>query len=409
MTDQPSEVRECVAAARSYLESLCALAPHRRTGSPGNRAATDFFARSARDWGYEIDAAPFPCLDHETGRVSLSSGGKAFPVEIGPYSPAAEVISPLVAVSTLAELEKSSCRGKILLLRGEICAEPLMPKNFPFYNPDHHRKIYSLIEEKNPAAVVTAPPRNPEMIGAVYPFPLIEDGDFDIPSAFCSDATGDEIASRAGQSFCLSIEARRIPATACNVILRKNPTAARKIVVCAHIDTREGTPGASDDGSGTVVLLLLARLLRDYRGKLGIEIAALNGEDHYSVAGQKDYLSRYGDGLKAAALAVNIDDVGYREGKTAYSFYECPEALKKQAAHAFAAFPGLMEGPPWFQGDHMIFVQSGVPSVAFTAERMAVLMATVTHTARDTPEIVDPAKLAETALALRRLVELLGE
>lgn len=409
MTDQPSEVRECVAAARSYLETLCALAPHRRTGSPGNRAATDFFARSARDWGFQADTTSFPCLDHETGRVSLSSGGRAFPVEIGPYSPAGGVISPLVAVSTLAELEKSSCRGKILLLRGEICAEPLMPKNFPFYNPDHHRKIYSLIEEKNPAAVVTAPPRNPEMIGAVYPFPLIEDGDFDIPSVFCSDATGDEIASRAGRSFSLTIDARRIPATACNVILRKNPPAARKVVVCAHIDTREGTPGASDDGSGTVVLLLLARLLRDYRGKLGIEIAALNGEDHYSAAGQKDYLSRSGDGLKAAALAVNVDDVGYREGKTAYSFYECPEALKKQAAGAFAAFPGLMEGPPWFQGDHMIFVQSGVPSIAFTAERMAELMATVTHTARDTPEIVDPAKLAEVAFALRSLVELLGE
>ena len=232
MTNQPSEVRDFVAAARSYLESLCALAPHRRTGSPGNRAATDFFARSARDWGFQADTAPFPCLDHEAGRVSLSSGGQAFPVEIGPYSPACAVAAPLVAVSTLAELEKSSCRGKILLLRGEICAEPLMPKNFPFYNPDHHRKIYSLIEEKNPAAVVTAPPRNPEMIGAVYPFPLIEDGDFDIPSVFCSDATGDEIASRSGRSFSLSIESRRIPATACNVILRKNPAADRKVVVC---------------------------------------------------------------------------------------------------------------------------------------------------------------------------------
>ena len=31
--------------------------------------------------------------------------------------------------------------------------------------------------------------RNPELVGALYPFPLFEDGDFDIPSVFM---TGDE-------------------------------------------------------------------------------------------------------------------------------------------------------------------------------------------------------------------------
>ncbi len=52
----------------------------------------------------------------------------------------------------------------------------------------------------------------------------------------------------------------------------------------------------------------------------------------------------------------------------------------------------------------MIFVQSGLPAIAFTAELMPELMATVTHTPADQPELVDPQKLVEIARALESLV-----
>ena len=52
-----------------------------------------------------------------------------------------------------------------------------------------------------------------------------------------------------------------------------------------------GTPGALDNASGTTVLLLLAELLADYRGSLGVDIVAINGEDYYSAPGEIVYLS----------------------------------------------------------------------------------------------------------------------
>jgi len=64
------------------------------------------------------------------------------------------------------------------LLKGAICAEQLMPKNFVFYNPDHHKRIYALLEKKKPAGIIAATEKKPEMVGALYPFPLIVDGDF---------------------------------------------------------------------------------------------------------------------------------------------------------------------------------------------------------------------------------------
>jgi aminopeptidase YwaD len=52
----------------------------------------------------------------------------------------------------------------------------------------------------------------------------------------------------------------------------------------------------------------------------------------------------------------------------------------------------------------MIFVQKGRPAIAFAAERMRELMRKFTHTAADTPEIVDCRKLVEVAEAIRDFI-----
>jgi len=386
-----------------YLNTLCVTIRNRRTGSPGNRAATEFFARTIEPWGYMLDTHPFACLDHESKRAACSCNEASFHVEISPYSLPCDVSSELISVTTVEELERTECRNKILLMRGEICAEQLMPKNFVFYNPDHHKRLYALLEAKQPAAIVTATARNPDLVGALYPFPLIEDGDFDIPSVFCTDVVGVEIAAKTAKMFHLKTEARRIPSAAYNVIARKNPEAEGKIICCAHIDTYINTPGASDNASGVIVLLLLAEMLRYTPVKAGIEILAMNGEDNFSAGGEMDYLRRYGDDLKNALFAVNIDDLGYRKGRSAYSFYECSGEFAQTAHAAFARYPGLIPGDCWYQSDHMVFVQNSVPAIALTSDQISELMANFTHTPKDTPDIVDCEKLVEAAEALRDL------
>jgi len=52
----------------------------------------------------------------------------------------------------------------------------------------------------------------------------------------------------------------------------------------------------------------------------------------------------------------------------------------------------------------MIFVQKGIPAIAFTAEKMRDLMAKITHTQKFTAELVDYAKLVEIASALKELI-----
>ncbi len=426
------------ANAERHLRTLCSVAPNRRTGSPGNREATEYFARVVRSFGYTTDTTPFPCLDWSHGRSSLSNGSSEYVIEASPYSLGCDLSAPLVTAATADELRSLDCSKRILLLTGSLASEQLMPKHFPFYNPEHHQQLYALLERKRPAAIVAATQRNPESAGALYPFPLIVDGDFHIPCAHCTAETGERIASNGDGEFRLTIDAERRESSASNVVVRTHPDAARKIVVTAHIDAYEDTPGATDNAAGVVVLLLLAELLAsDSGGRIagdrmpdtspterfageigraaagdtsspGIEIAALNGEDHYGAPGQKDYLARYGESLESARAVINIDGAGYREGATAYSIYDCPDDVRRATEAAFARYSGLIEGPQWFAGDHSIFLQRGVPAIAITTARVEQLLARAAHTPEDSPEIVDCAKLAELAGALADLLGKIG-
>ncbi len=51
-----------------------------------------------------------------------------------------------------------------------------------------------------------------------------------------------------------------------------------------------------------------------------------------------------------------------------------------------------------------MFVQRGIPAVAVTSAQIWELSESTTHTSRDVPEIVDPARLARIALALRDVI-----
>ena len=70
-------------------------------------------------------------------------------------------------------------------------------------------------------------------------------------------------------------------------------------------------------------------------------------------------------------------------------------------------YPDLIEGEQWYSGDHMIFAQKSIHTMAITSENIIELMHTITHTHADVPEIVDYRKLVELSRALKQLVNVL--
>ncbi len=394
--------------ALAHLKYLCGIKPNRRTGSPGNREAAAYLAAQFQDLGYEVDQTPFDTLDYQTSGAVLSGLPQEAEIQTSPYSPGCDVSAELIGVSSVEELKAAEAAGKVLLLQGEISAEQLMPKNFVFYNPDHHQSIIALLEEKRPAALITATSESPGAAGALSPFPLIVDGDFEIPSVYCSETSGRQIAESLGREVRLEIRSQRQPARANNVIASRRGKSPRKVTLMAHFDTYEDTPGAIDNASGVIILLLAADLLADYQPAFNLEIVAFNGEDHYSAGGQMDYLQRYGQDLPKIDLAVNVDGVAFRGGKTACSFYDCSPEMEAIGRRVFQNYQHLVEGEAWYSGDHMIFVQHQVPCLALTSSRMPELLTTVIHTEQDLPELVSPQQLHEAASALAELVRTLS-
>ena len=81
--------------------------------------------------------------------------------------------------------------------------------------------------------------------------------------------------------------------TLVNVLARYRPEAERRLLLLAHWDTRPRAdqakdpaqqelpvPGANDGGSGTAVLLELARIMSDALPPLGVDLLFVDGEDY---------------------------------------------------------------------------------------------------------------------------------
>jgi len=390
----------------SYLETLCKEILERSVGSEGNRRATSFFEKELSSLGWQTEMSELDVLDWEDGGATLQVADQSFNVLVSPYSLGCSVQAPLISVSCLEELERQEISGTILLLSGDIAKEQLMPKNFVFYNPEEHQNIIALLEQKQPAAIISATGRNAALAGGVYPFPMIEDGDFDIPSVYTTEAEGKNLLSCIGKSAILESRSTRIPAKAYNVIARKGKDMAKRIVITAHIDAKKGTPGAIDNATGVATLLLLAELLKDYDGDRMLEIVAFNGEDYYAVPGQMDYIGKNQDHFESIVLNINIDGAGYKEGKTALSFFNVPEAMKAMCNDMLVKYDGITEGIQWPQGDHSIFIQHGCPAIAVSSQWFIdhIDSQEITHTPKDNIAIVDCRKVIEIAEALNWLL-----
>lgn len=395
--------------ATSYLEQLCFQHPHRQVGSIGNHAAVQFFKDTLAMFSMDVETQDFTCMDWEDGGATLSVNGKTFPVQVSPYSLGCEVEAPLAFATSIAELSQLDLQNKILVLHGEIAQEQIMPKNFVFYNPEHHQALVKLLEEKNPLAIIAITGRDPGLAGGVYPFSLFEDGDFNIPSIYMKDVDGEALLGCDGEIAVINSKAVRHPSTGSNVIGRKGGGSGKRVVICAHIDAKVDAPGALDNGTGVVANLLLGEMLQDYDGALAVEILAVNGEDYYSAAGEMKYLEENTGKFGDMVLAINMDCVGYLEGPTAFSLYNLPDAMAESFKRSAADFPGLVEGEQWYQSDHSVFIQQGVPAIAFTSEVFPMLTTEITHTPKDHPRLVDIGKIVETAQFLRAFVDELNE
>jgi aminopeptidase YwaD len=346
----------------------------------------------------------FDAVDWEHGDARLETGGEAYEAWVGPYSMPYDGEAILTSASSIEEIESDAIRDTIVLLHGELAKDPFMPKNFVFYNPEGHKRAIRALEEHEPAAIVAATGKSLNA-GGLYPFPIIEDADFDIPSAYLRDVDGERLLAHVGERISLGFESVRTTVRGEHLVARKRGDLPGRVVVFGHIDTREGTPGALDNATAVAALLGLARLLEEHESGYTVDLVPLNGEDYYAAPGQMLWVAENEGRMEEIVLGMNADAAGCAGQKTAVSLYECPEPIASVVNGAVDARESFVIGDPWPQSDHSIFVQYGVPAVAVTSENLIELGTEITHTPKDVPALVDPTDVAEISRFYRDVIE----
>jgi len=218
-----------------------------------------------------------------------------------------------------------------------------------------------------------------------------------------------------------------------NIIVERRGTQEpnRILVVGAHYDTVEGTPGADDNASGVAVLLELARLHAETRFRKTVRFVAFTLEEPPFFRSRQMGSRVYARSLKERGEQIegmlSLEMVGYySQVKGSQSFplfwlrWRYPTTgnfitvvsnsvsvpLQDRVRDALTAHPALpvetFTGPWWIPGvdlsDHSSFWKEGYPAVMLTDT--AFYRNPHYHQSTDLPETLDYGSMAELTQGL---------
>jgi aminopeptidase YwaD len=372
------------------------IGPRPRASAAGHVAAAyirNVFIRA----GLTVETQDFPCPAWEHAATRLEgAGGAPLEAAANAFSPGCDVTAPTVAAGTLAELETADLAGRIALLYGDLTQTSLAAKSW-FLKEARDERIVAALETKRPAAVLTVQ-------ASAGLSRVIEDWEFNIPSATVNARAGLALLGAVGRPVHLHIDARRTPGHAANIVGRRAGARPEQIVICAHYDTKIDTPGAMDNAAGVAVMLRLAEQLGHQLGPCGLEFIAFTGEE-YLPLGDDEYVRRCEGQFGQTLAALNFDGVGQMVGVNSITAMSGSPAFEAEITAIARRYPGIVWVDPWPQSNHSTFAWRGVPSIAFTTAGRAPLE----HLPADAIEWISAARLGEAAAIGAEIIAALGE
>jgi aminopeptidase YwaD len=383
-----------------HVEHLAVHIGSRPIGSTSNLAAADYISEIFKQNGLSVGQQEISCPEWIAEHTSLELNGETLEVSANTFSPSCDILAVTVPVCTPAELELASFTGKILVFYGDMAQGELATKG-GIYVSERDRRILQLLEERQPAGIITI---NPTLHAR---WRLIEDFDLDIPSVTVSAHSGLKLLKNPEANVQMKIVARRSSSHTANVIGRLPGELPERIVFCAHYDSKVDTPGAYDNAAGVGVLLTLAEILSQTKHRHTLEWVAFTGEEGAGL-GDMEYarrVERTGDGFDRVTTAINIDGVGPFTGTTTVASYVASQALETLLDETMKGYPGIIRVEPWPASDHYIFYSHGTPSIALTSKGIR----DVYHTTSDTFEWISGEKLAEATQLSLDLAEVLDD
>jgi aminopeptidase YwaD len=386
--------------AYGTLEHVKHLAVHigsRLIGSTANLAAAEYISEVFKHSGLSVEKQDIPCPDWVEEHTTLELNGESLEASANTFSPSCNISAATIPVCTPVELESTPMTDRILVFYGDLAQTELATKG-GIYVSERDRRILQILEERQPAGIITI---NPTLHAR---WRLIEDFDLDIPSVTVSAHSGLKLLKNPEATVQMKIMAQRTPSHTSNVIGRLQGELPERIVCCAHYDSKVDTPGAYDNAAGVGVLLTLAEILSQKTHRHTLEWVAFTGEEGAGL-GDMEYARRIGNGFDQVAAAINIDGVGPFTGTTTVASFAASQEFEALIDERISSFPGVIKVEPWPASDHYIFYSHGTPSIALTSKGLR----DVYHTSSDTFEWISDEKLAEAVQLVLDLIQVLDD
>jgi len=159
------------------------------------------------------------------------------------------------------------------------------------------------------------------------------------------------------------------------------------LIVCAHYDGVEYSPAADDNGTGTVAVLEIARIMKDIPTDLTFVFITCDAEE-WGLYGSEHYAQHAVQFSEDILLAFNMDMIGHIQNSNRARLYY-GESTSYANYFAYTALPlaginGTLSGHSQ-SSDHYPFIQAGYEAL-FLQE---YVFSTVYHTYQDSTTYVN--------------------
>lgn len=195
--------------------------------------------------------------------------------------------------------------------------------------------------------------------------------------------------------------------TSYNVLAERKATlpnpAGKAVIVSAHYDSVPGSPGANDDGSGTVLCLELARVLKRLPTQQAIRVC-LWGSEESGLIGARHYVKQLDEAGVAQITGCFQNDMVATSHPPAGTYWllsvdgaDNTTTVAVNAAARRLGYAGQTEGPTARgSSDHEAFYERGIPAGNFSwrGSEAPSQLEPIYHTPEDTIALnISPERL----------------
>lgn len=346
------------ARVSEYLYKIASEIGSRRVGTKACKKTAEFINSVFQECGYKINFFKIPFISWESDKAEVTCDNNVISGFANIYSPSGTGAGKAIVIRNIYELEKSDIRGKVCIFTDELTEEVLYLGDTPFQS-GRDAKVQELLDYQVPAAIITINPQN----NSVLPYMENYRG---APSLTVSKIHEQKVLQLEHKIVQVYVSSFSEDSMTGNVIA-KTPEAKKKIVISAHYDTAEGSPGAWDNGSGVTALLELAKRFQSKELKVQIEFAAMCPHET-GYPGSVTYTGTEQAELGKVILNINIDGIGAAEGIDTITSDNLPAWMNHIIGKKLLNYEEIRaDGVIQVEGDHFAYTWNDVPAILFTS------------------------------------------